>query len=81
MDIQDLPLDQLDLSFDGWSLVAGLLFSLIGWWLYRQGKYKDEKRFKYVGVALMVYPYFVRGALMNWAVGLLLCGYAYYWWD
>ncbi|MFV8256526.1 hypothetical protein ACNQKP_01900 [Bdellovibrio bacteriovorus] len=79
--LENLPLDQLNLSFDMWTIVAGLLFSLIGWWLFRQGKKKENKRFRYVGILLMVYPYVVQGAFWNWTVGLILCGYAYYWWD
>lgn len=79
--LENLPLDQLNLSFDMWTIAAGLLFSLIGWWLFRQGKKKEDKRFRYVGILLMVYPYVVPGAFWNWAVGLILCGYAYYWWD
>jgi hypothetical protein len=62
-------------------VIAALLFGVIGMWLYAQGRKKQSRRFKVIGLLLMFYPYVVPGAWANWIVGTLLCGYAFYWWD
>ncbi|QDK39182.1 hypothetical protein [Bdellovibrio sp. NC01] len=71
----------IDLSFSVWAIVAGILFSTVGWYLYRHGKKNVNPRNVYSGLALMIYPYFVSGALYTWVIGLLICGYVFYWWD
>ncbi|MDG0815277.1 hypothetical protein [Bdellovibrio svalbardensis] len=84
-DLSNLPisLDNLpiDLNFSVWAIVAGLLFSSIGLWLFRHGKRNENRRNIYSGVVLMIYPYFIASALMNWVIGLVICGYVFYWWD
>ncbi|HEX7672516.1 MAG TPA: hypothetical protein VF412_00025 [Bdellovibrio sp.] len=71
----------IDLNFSVSALIAGLLFSTVGLWLFRHGKKNENKRNYWSGIVLMVYPYFVPGALANWIIGLVVCGYVFYWWD
>lgn len=52
------------------SLVGGLLFSGIGFAAFMVGKKNGSVRHMAVGGALMVYPYFIPGAVAMWLVGL-----------
>lgn len=63
------------LSLSG--LFAGLIFGAIGLWLFREGKRQLNFSFYLIGLALMVYPYFTTGPLLDWGVGFLLCFIAY----
>jgi hypothetical protein len=67
-----------DFSISG--LFAGLIFGCIGIWMFREGKRYTDLRIVMIGIALMVYPYFTHGPLMDWGVGAGLCGVAYYIW-
>jgi nicotinamide riboside transporter PnuC len=77
-ELNNLP---FDLSFDISSLIAGLIFGVIGYWLYKQGRKNSNIPIVCSGVGLMVYPYFVNGALWNWLIGFVLCGFAYLNWE
>ncbi len=56
-----------------------LLFSIIGLLAFRAGK-RDAQPLKLViGMALMLYPYFVREGLWLWVVGILLTGALFIW--
>ena len=75
-----MPLDEL-MNFSISSLIAGLVFGLIGWWLFSQGRKRTNNYFVVIGLLLMVYPYFTKGPLADWGVGSVLCGFAYYFKD
>jgi hypothetical protein len=49
------------------------IFGIIGFAAYRYGKKVSLQTFKWIGVALMFYPYFVSATWMLYGVGLLLC--------
>lgn len=77
--------DSLDLlggglQFSFSSLLAGLIFGIIGLWVFRQGKRNSNMKVLSVGLALMIYPYFTTGPWMDWGLGAALCGLAYYLW-
>lgn len=78
--MDDLSQMPLNLSFDIPSLIAGLVFGIVGLYVFRRGRKESNLRLVFIGVLLMIYPYFVEGALLNWAVGFLLSGSAYYYW-
>jgi hypothetical protein len=67
-----------DFDFSIGSLIAALVFGVIGLWMFREGKRRTNYQFVFIGIALMIYPYFVSGAWLNWAVGIALCTYAYW---
>lgn len=77
-ELNNLP---LDLSFDVPSLIAGLIFGIVGLYVFRRGRKESSMRLVMLGLALMIYPYFVDGATLNWVVGFLLSGASYYYWN
>jgi hypothetical protein len=51
------------------NLIMGLLFGSIGLGYFMYGKNTSNVAFRYSGVALMVYPYFIENTLAVLAVG------------
>ena len=64
-------------SFSASSLLAGLIFGIIGFYLFRKGKKDTDFEVIFIGIALMVYPYFTSGARWDWGIGIGLCLIAY----
>jgi len=61
-------------SHYSWSaIIAALIFSVIGLWMFRQGKRNGNYKVLIIGIALMFYGYFTPGAWMAWGVGTALC--------
>jgi hypothetical protein len=58
-------------------LAGGLLFGLLGYVAFRQGRKEQNSPLKWTGIALMLYPYAVSQTWMLWAVGVTLCAVAY----
>lgn len=59
--------------------LAGLiLFSIVGYVAYRYGKKTEQPTGKWIGVALMLYPYVTPETWQLYAVGGGLCA-ALYW--
>ncbi|MBI4371347.1 MAG: hypothetical protein HY552_03505 [Elusimicrobia bacterium] len=56
------------------SLFAGLIFSGIGFGAFIYGRRTANVRFVVLGVALMVYPYFISGTFWLYVVGVALTG-------
>ena len=59
-------------------IFGAILFGLMGFAAWRFGKRREQVNTKWLGVALMFYPYAVPNTLLLWLVGLGLCG-AIYW--
>ena len=55
-----------------WTLLASLVFSMVGLVYLKQGKNEGDVTRMVCGAALLVYSYFVPGALLVVAVGALL---------
>lgn len=53
------------------SLFAAVLFGAIGFVAFRYGRKQARLAPTLIGIALMVYPYFVNGLLLTWALGAL----------
>ena len=53
-------------------LIAGMIFSGIGFVAFIYGKSRANFKLMAVGGALFIYPYFVPGAVMSWAIGIVL---------
>ncbi len=54
-------------------IIGVILFSLIGMVAWYVGRRKERPRTKWLGVALMFYPYVVWSTWMLYAVGVALC--------
>lgn len=57
-------------EFSGANLLAGLLFSSIGFVGFIYGKRMSLWKPMFLGIALMAYPYFVADTAMICAIGL-----------
>jgi hypothetical protein len=60
------------MDFDANTLLAGLLVSSIGFVLMAYGRKTGRVVHVCAGVVLLIYPYFVPGALLVLAIGVLL---------
>ena len=58
-------------------LVGVCIFSLLGWIAYRRGRKTEKPRTKWLGVALMLYPYAVSATWLLYLVGVALCAGIY----
>ncbi len=67
-------------DFSPSGLFAALIFGAAGLYVFRMGKKRVQYRLVFLGLALMIYPYFTKGPWMDWGVGFALCGLAYYIW-
>jgi hypothetical protein len=63
------------------NLFAVILFSVIGFGAFTWGRKQAAWRAAGVGVALMVYPYFVDRTWLLYAVGAALCASLYFFRD
>lgn len=54
-------------------LIGAVLFGLLGWGAYRWGKKTGRPRTRWLGLALMLYPYAVSNTGWLYAVGIALC--------
>lgn len=59
-------------------LAGAILFGIIGLLAFRHGRKKSLPTVKWLGVALMVFPYLVPITWLMYGVGAALCG-ALYW--
>jgi hypothetical protein len=58
-------------------LIGSILFGLLGIAAWRKGRKTAHPRTKWLGVALMFYPYAVSNTWLLYVVGLLLCAGIY----
>lgn len=70
---------ELLLSISPWTIVGGLIFGLLGIWIFRKARRDGNKKLMWVGVALMAYQLFTLDPIPIWAVGLALSALAYHW--
>ena len=59
-------------------LIGALIFGLIGWGAWRYGGKMDQPKTRWIGLALMLYPYAISATWLMYAIGIALCG-ALYW--
>ena len=62
-----------------WYWVANILFGIIGWYAFMHGKREKNYRPMVLGIALMIYPYFVSNTLLTFAIGIALTVGLYFW--
>jgi hypothetical protein len=61
------------------NIIAGLIFGSIGFVAFMYGKKQQSWRAMGIGIALMVYPYFVANAWALYGIGIALTAALYYW--
>ena len=54
-------------------IVGVILFGLVGLYAYYVGKHHHRPRTRWLGLALMLYPYVVWNTWVLYAVGVALC--------
>lgn len=59
-------------------LLGSILFGIIGVAAYRYGKRTSHGQTKWLGVALMLYPYAVSETWLLYAIGAALCAGVYW---
>jgi hypothetical protein len=61
-------------------LAAVLVFGIIGMVLFWQGRRRRNSKVKWIGLALMLYPYLIWGTVPVYVVGVGLCAAAWWYW-
>jgi hypothetical protein len=73
-------LETLGFTWPSPAYIVGLiLFGIVGIYAYYVGKHRQRPRTKWLGVALMLYPYVVSNTWALYGIGVALCVAA--WWD
>ena len=54
-------------------IAAAIVFGIIGFAAYRYGKKTAQVKVKWIGVALMLYPYVISDTWLLYVVGVGLC--------
>ena len=62
------------------NLFGGLIFGSIGFFAFRYGKRQGNYRMLGIGIALMVYPYFIPNTLAVYLVGAALVAALFFFW-
>ena len=60
-------------QFNVWNLVCGLIFSSIGFVAFVYGKKMGSLKPLLIGLAMLIYPYFISNAILTCAIGIFLC--------
>jgi len=75
-------LESLGLTLPSPAYIAGaIMFGIVGMVAYYYGKKTSHQYVKWIGVALMLYPYVVPTTWLLYLVGFALCGACYYYRD
>ena len=69
----------MDISMS--AIMAALIFGVIGMWLFKEGKRRQQYPVLIIGIVMMIYPYFTPNAKWDWVLGFLLSGLAYKLWN
>jgi hypothetical protein len=59
-------------------IVGAIAFGLVGVWAWYSGRRQQRPRRKWLGVALMFYPYLVWQTWLLYGVGAALCASLYF---
>jgi hypothetical protein len=59
-------------DLDPYSILAGFIFSTIGLGAFSYGRKLDLWQPRAIGLALMIYPYFISNAWLLWGIGVTL---------
>ena len=62
-----------------WNIFGGIIFGIIGWCAFSYGRKEKSWRPIAIGIALMVYPYFVPNTLLAFTIGIALTAALFFW--
>lgn len=62
-------------------ILGAVLFGIVGFVAWRHGRRTQLAKPKWIGVALMVYPYATPQTWLMYLVGCALCGWLYFAWE
>ncbi len=65
------------MNFSLSSITASFIFGVCGIYIFRHGKKRSHAPALLIGIALMVYPYFVENLFLLWGIGFGLLFAAY----
>lgn len=65
------------MNFSLSTLIAGFVFGVFGWYIFREGKREANAKRLALGITLMAYGYFITNPWATWAVGLGLLAVNY----
>lgn len=65
------------MNFSASGLAAGFIFGVIGMFVLRHGRKEANFPVFFIGVALIIYPYFVENDYLLWGAGVGLSWLAY----
>jgi len=68
-------------GFSLWGLMGGIVFGSIGFIAFMYGKKNSELKPVIIGIALMAYPYFLKGTIPLYVVGIILTAALYFFRD
>ncbi len=66
-------------DFSAAKIFAWIIFGLIGFAAFLYGKKSKSFRPMLIGLALMMYPYFISGTFFLYLVGIALTAALYFW--
>lgn len=73
-----VPLESLGFTMPSPAYLFGaIVFGLIGWAAFRLGRRLERPATRWLGLALMLYPYLVSRTWLLYAVGAALCAAIY----
>lgn len=56
--------------FNGYTILAGLIFGTIGWVALRYGRALERWKPITIGLGLMIYPWFITHRIWVWVIGV-----------
>jgi len=62
-------------------LLGLVVFGIAGYVAYRRGRKASSPTLKWVGIAMMLYPYAVPQTWLLWAIGILASAWCYFNWS
>lgn len=60
----------MGISLDPYNLLAGFIFGTLGWGSFSYGRRLDLWKPRAIGLALMIYPYFITNNWLLWGAGV-----------
>ena len=60
----------MEFELNLFNILAGIIFGIFGWGAYRYGKNLELWQPRAIGLALMIYPYFIYNKWLVWIIGV-----------